>query len=75
MNARRVISKFEQVTHLSLFVLQTYLRKSHFALYRVSQQDRNFAKKKKFTKDIFSKVVCDFSSVVISCTLENSLIE
>ena len=32
MNARRVvISKFEQVTHLSLFVLQTYLRKSHFA--------------------------------------------
>ena len=74
MNARRVISKFEQVTHLSLFVLQTYLRKSHFALYRVSQQDRNFAKKK-FTKDIFSKVVCDFSSVVISCTLENPLIE
>ena len=46
MNARRVISKFEQVTHLSLFVLQTYLRKSHFALYRVSQQDMNFAKKK-----------------------------
>ena len=59
MNARRVISKFEQVTHLSLFVLQTYLRKSHFALYRVSQQDRNFAKKN-LLKTSFQKLYVIF---------------